>query len=59
MKLIKNNFVSMEKICGKITESTSIENGIYEFVLARVYDWYDEVLRIKGECINKGDYVEF
>lgn len=53
--LDKENFISIEYISGKIQLRDNIINdGNFQFIIARVFDWYDEriILNGQGEVIN-------
>lgn len=56
--LNKYNFISMEYISGKIKIEKDLKGSNLLFVIAHVYDWYDEKIVLNGEgCINDGYLV--
>lgn len=59
MMLDKYNFMSMEYISGKIKFKKNCINKKIIFEIARVYDWYDEKITLKGEGTIKDGYLLF
>ena len=46
--LDKSNFLSMEYISGRIKYEKNIDDTTLIFIIAHVYDWYDESIRLEG-----------
>ena len=46
--LDKSNFLSMEYISGRIKYENNIDDTTLIFIIAHVYDWYDETIRLEG-----------
>ncbi len=57
--LDKHNFMSLEQIKGKFEYTKDLIGTNLVFVIARVYDWYDEIIRLNGKGKINNGYLFF
>ena len=61
LMLNKWNYIKNEKIIGSLDLDQKYSEGEYTIiiVITKVYDWYDEKISLKGECLIYNERMEF